>query len=170
MKFFGLFAILCGALLLSGCGSSDSTAKAPEETEPKVLKPFVPKIDPPKTLPTKLIIRDLREGSGPGAEPGDELTLDYYSINEKDELVFSSRTAGFEFELGTGDYWSGWEQGLEGMKAGGRREILMPKTMTKNQGYLFYIVDLNKIDEPPTKGEEEEKEEEEPAEGEGSES
>jgi hypothetical protein len=37
---------------------------------------------------------------------------------------------------------------MEGMKAGGRREILMPPQLTKNQGYLYCIVDLLEIDEP----------------------
>jgi len=153
VKYFGLVVIFCSALALSACGGSDSSAEAgtnkTEADKSNAIKPFEPDIEPPKTLPKKLIINDLKEGSGPPAEPGDELKVEYIAINEKGEKEFYSIPgSGFEFELGTGNYWPGWEKGVEGMKVGGRREILMPATMTKNQGYLFYIVDLLEIKEP----------------------
>lgn len=144
--------MLCLTVGISACGGGDSSSKANDSStqasESKPLKLFEPEIDPPKTLPKKLIVRDIKEGTGPAAEPGDELLVEYYAVNEKDKRRFGSRLAGFEFELGTGDYWYGWEKGIEGMKAGGRREILMPRWATKNLGYLFYIVDLLKIKEP----------------------
>jgi peptidylprolyl isomerase len=158
MKFFGVIAALCLTIAMSACGGGESSQANDSSTqagESEVLKLFEPEIDPPKTLPKKLIINDIKEGTGPPAKPGDELLVEYFAINEKDKRRFGSRLEGFEFELGTGNYWPGWEQGIEGMKAGGRREILMPSDMTKNLGYLFYIVDLLEIKEPKAPADEE---------------
>ncbi len=158
MKFFGVIAALCLTIAISACGGGDSASKASDAStqasasEP--LQPFEPEIDPPRTLPKKLIINNIKEGTGPAAEPGDELTVDYYSINKNDKKQYGSGLTDFEFELGTGDYWYGWEKGIEGMKVGGRRELLIPPQLTKNLGYLFTIVDLLKIEKPKAPPEE----------------
>ncbi len=166
MKFFGVIAALCLTIAISACGGGDSSSKANDSStqasESEELKLFEPEIDPPETLPTKLVVNDIEEGTGPPAEPGDELLVEYIAINKKDKKRFGSRLEGFEFELGTGDYWYGWEKGLEGMKAGGRREILMPPDLTKNLGYLFYIVDLIEIKEPKAPPDEESESAEQP--------
>jgi peptidylprolyl isomerase len=136
------------AMALSACGGGDSSATA-GKSESNVIEPFEPEIKLPSSPPTKLVVRDIEEGSGPASKPGDELTVEYFSVNEHGKKRFSSQGgSNFEFELGKGDYWPGWEKGLEGMKVGGRREILMPPQLTANQGYLYYIVDLLKVDEP----------------------
>jgi peptidylprolyl isomerase len=157
MKFLGVVAALCLAIAISACGGGDSSSKANDSTQAsqsEPLQPFEPEIDPPETLPKKLIINDLKEGSGPPAKPGDELVVKYFAVDKNDKERFSSTTVDFDFELGTGDYWYGWEKGIEGMKVGGRREILMPPRMTKNLGYLFYIIDLVEIREPKAPPEE----------------
>lgn len=161
MKFFGVIAVLCLTLAISACGGGGSSSKAEDSStqasESKPVKPFEPKITPPKTLPKKLIIKDIKEGTGPAAKPGDELKVEYFAVNKHGKTRFGSRSLGFEFELGTGKYWYGWEKGIEGMKAGGRREILMPRWATKNLGYLFYIIDLLEIKKPKAPPEDESK-------------
>jgi peptidylprolyl isomerase len=120
---------------LAACGDDDSTtgstegagsaAEAPasaEKTKPKVK---VPKGAPPK----KLEIRDIEEGTGAEAKAGDEVTVQYVGVNYKggDEFDASwDRGEPFAFQLGAGMVIPGWDQGVEGMKVGGRRELIIP--------------------------------------------
>lgn len=97
-------------------------AKAPKKDKPKVKLPSGP---PPK----KLEIKDLEQGSGPGAKAGDEVTVQYVGVNYKNGKEFDAswdRGEPFTFELGSGMVIGGWEQGVEGMKVGGRRELIIP--------------------------------------------
>ena len=127
----------CLALLVAGCGSDDSTtssssgeetsnsqqAEAPEKkTKPKVAKPSGA---PPK----KLVTDELEEGSGPEAKSGDTVTVQYVGVNYKTGKEFDSswsRSEPFSFTLGAGEVIPGWDQGIEGMKVGGRRELVIP--------------------------------------------
>ena len=141
MKILGLIAVLCLAVALVGCGEGSSSGETAKLTKPEVDPPPGP---PPK----KLVIRDLVEGSGPGAQLGDALTVQYVGVNMKDEELFSSwtrRRAPLTFALGGGTYnFPGWEKGLEGMKEGGRRELWIPGYLALGEP-LFYVVDLLKI-------------------------
>jgi peptidylprolyl isomerase len=85
----------------------------------------VPKGAPPK----KLVIKDIEKGSGATAEPGREVTVQYVGVNYKNGKEFDSswsRNEPFPFQLGAGRVIPGWEQGVEGMKVGGRRELIIP--------------------------------------------
>jgi len=156
-----LVAVALCLFLFAGCGSdsssSSSTAaettaeeQAPEEgdkTKPKVAVPA-------GTAPKKLVIKDLEEGSGPAAKAGDEVTVQYVGVDFKTGNQFDAswdRGEPFTFVLGTGGVIAGWDQGIEGMKAGGRRELIIPP----NLGYgsqavgeiapnstLVFVVDL----------------------------
>ena len=79
--------------------------------------------------PQKLEIKDLEEGSGPAAKPGDEVTVHYVGVNYKTGKQFDAswdRGDTFKFKLGKGQVISGWDQGVAGMKVGGRRRITIP--------------------------------------------
>jgi FKBP-type peptidyl-prolyl cis-trans isomerase len=121
------------ALVVTGCGSdsstseSSSTSTTTEEPAPKKSKPKVkvPKGAPPKQLVTK----DLEEGSGPAAKAGDEVTVQYVGVNYKTGKEFDAswdRGEPFAFQLGGNFVIPGWEEGIEGMKVGGRRELVIP--------------------------------------------
>jgi peptidylprolyl isomerase len=153
MKFPLLILALCMALVFGvvGCGgSSDSStdssgstessapAEASKPTEKssdsiesslsgKKTKPTVtvPKGVSPKSFATK----ELEEGSGPTAKKGDEVTVQYVGVGYDSEEEFDSswsRNEPFTFNLGAGEVIKGWDQGVEGMKVGGRRELLIP--------------------------------------------
>ena len=103
---------------------------APSEPAEAKAKPkvAVPEGDPP----TSLQIEDIEEGSGPAAEAGDQISVNYVGVNYSDGEEFdSSFNAGapFDFQLGAGMVIPGWDQGLEGMKVGGRRRLVIPPSL-----------------------------------------
>jgi peptidylprolyl isomerase len=92
-----------------------------KKTKPKVVPPKGPK-------PKQLVVEDLEEGTGPEAKPGDELTVQYVGVGYESGKEFDSSWGKkpFTFTLGDGKLIKGWEEGLEGMKVGGRRELITP--------------------------------------------
>jgi peptidylprolyl isomerase len=141
VKPFALIVALCLALGLAACGGgSDSTSSSTEaatteaaggaeagaeKTKPKVT---VPKGAPPK----KLVIKEIEEGTGPEAKAGDEVTVQYVGVNYKSGKEFDAswdRGEPFSFKLGAGMVIPGWDKGVEGMKVGGRRELIIPPNL-----------------------------------------
>lgn len=158
----------CLALFVAGCGDDDSTtssssgsteeASAPAETE-STKKKTKPKVTVPKGAPPKqLVVNDLEEGSGAEAKAGDEVTVQYVGVNFKTGKEFDSswsRSEPFSFPLGEGFVIPGWDEGVAGMKVGGRRELVIPPEL----GYgstgsppaippnetLVFVVDLEAV-------------------------
>jgi peptidylprolyl isomerase len=156
----------CLALVAVGCGSDDSTTSSSsgEETSSSKEseaseKKTKPKVEAPSGAPPKeLVTNDLEEGSGPEAKAGDTVTVQYVGVNYKTGKEFDSswsRSEPFPFELGAGGVIPGWEQGVEGMKVGGRRELIIPPEL----GYgtagsppvippnetLIFVIDLEAV-------------------------
>lgn len=77
-----------------------------------------------------LVVQDVVVGSGVEAQPGDMLTVSYTGKLE-DGSVFDTSVGkpSFKFILGNGDVIAGWDQGLQGMKAGGRRTLIIPPSL-----------------------------------------
>ena len=78
---------------------------------------------------SKLEIKDLKKGTGTEAKSGDEVTVQYVGVNYKTGEEFDSswsRNEPFTFTLGAGEVIPGWDQGVDGMKVGGRRELIIP--------------------------------------------
>ena len=101
-------------------GGAETTAKP--RPKPKIAKP---KGNPPK----KLVIEDLIEGKGAAAKSGDQIRVNYVGVSFKSGKEFDSsfRTGQpFELQLGAGMVIPGWDQGLAGMKVGGRRKLTIP--------------------------------------------
>jgi peptidylprolyl isomerase len=162
MWMVGCLVVLVAAATLSFCGcggntsstSASSTAavqtgsprEAANRPEPKVP---VPQGDPPKQLE----VEELIEGTGPAARKGDVVSVNYVgAVFEGGEVFESSfETEPITFELGSGQVISGWEQGVEGMKVGGRRELVIPPAMAYGpqavgpipaNSTLVFVVDL----------------------------
>ena len=82
------------------------------------------------TSPTsgELLVETIREGVGPQARAGQIASVHYTGTLESGAKFDSSRDRGrpFEFELGAGHVIRGWDQGVQGMRVGGRRQLVIP--------------------------------------------
>ena len=93
-------------------------------------KPKVPKGsgDPP----TELEVQDLIVGKGKRAQAGDMVTVQYVGVLFENGKQFdaswqgSKPGPGFDFPLGAGQVIPGWDQGVVGMREGGRRKLIIP--------------------------------------------
>jgi peptidylprolyl isomerase len=116
-------------------------------------KPEIPK--PTGEPPTELEVNDIVEGKGPAAKEGDTLQMRYVGVfhesGEEFDSSWSRGTETFDFPLGAGMVIPGWDQGLEGMRVGGRRELIIPAELAYGDqpppGFpadadLVFVVDL----------------------------
>lgn len=92
-----------------------------------------PEIDfPEHEVPTDLITKDVIEGDGPEAKPGDTVSAHYvgvaFSTGEEFDASWN-RGAPLDFKVGAGQVIQGWDQGIPGMKVGGRRRLEVPAAM-----------------------------------------
>jgi len=89
-----------------------------------------PEVDfPGGEPPTELEITDIWQGDGAVAKAGDTVQVHYvgvaYSTGEEFDASWS-RGAPLEFRLGVGQVIAGWDQGVQGMRVGGRRQLIIP--------------------------------------------
>jgi peptidylprolyl isomerase len=89
-----------------------------------------PEIDfPGGEPPKKLEITDVWEGDGAVAKAGDTVAVHYvgvaYSTGEEFDASWN-RGEPLQFRLGVGQVIAGWDQGVQGMKVGGRRQLVIP--------------------------------------------
>ncbi|HEY4895976.1 MAG TPA: FKBP-type peptidyl-prolyl cis-trans isomerase [Solirubrobacteraceae bacterium] len=153
-----LLATLAGTILIAGCGSSSSSSsitvgaenssdnaliKAGETKSGESSTPAKtptsgplskePKVTPPSgAAPSKLETKDLIAGTGPEAKAGQTLTVNYVGVLYKGGKEFDAswkRNEPFGFTLGKAQVIAGWDQGIAGMKVGGRRELIIPSAL-----------------------------------------
>lgn len=80
--------------------------------------------------PNQLVVQDLSAGAGPGAQPGDRLTVNYTGRFENGTVFDTSvGRAPFTFTLGAGEVIQGWDQGLVGAQAGSKRVLTVPPSL-----------------------------------------
>jgi peptidylprolyl isomerase len=89
-----------------------------------------PEVDfPGGDPPSDLEITDIWEGTGPVASPGHRVTVHYvgvaFSTGEQFDASWD-RGEPLAFQLGAGQVIAGWDQGVAGMKVGGRRQLVIP--------------------------------------------
>lgn len=164
VKKLMLIIAVCAGLIVAGCGSSsDSSTGSSESTGATTSESSAEKTKPKVTVPTgappkKLEVKELEEGSGAEAKAGDKVTVQYVGVNYKNGKEFDSswsRNEPFSFGLGAGEVIPGWDQGIEGMKVGGRRELIIPPELAYGEtGYppsiapnetLVFVVDLLEV-------------------------
>lgn len=92
-----------------------------------IEKPEVDFVDP--TPPTDLVINDLTEGDGQEAKAGNTVSVHYVGVAHSSGEEFDAsynRGTPLQFRLGIGQVISGWDTGVQGMKVGGRRQLVIP--------------------------------------------
>lgn len=122
------------------------------DSKPRIARPSG---SPPSTL----VKQDLVVGKGPAAKPGDSVSVQYvgvsFSSGKQFDASWDRGSQPFEFQLGSGGVIAGWDQGVVGMKAGGRRELVIPPDLGYGpQGAppdilpnetLVFVIDLERI-------------------------
>ena len=79
--------------------------------------------------PPDLVVEDLDVGTGPEATSGSEVDVHYVGVSWSNGRQFDAswdRRSTFSFRLGGGQVIPGWDQGVAGMKVGGRRQLTIP--------------------------------------------
>lgn len=118
-----------------------------------------PVITVPSGLPpSELQVEDLVVGDGAEATAGMQVTVDYAGISWSSGREFDAswnRNDTFSFGLGAGQVIPGWDQGVQGMKVGGRRRLTIPPNMaygSRGAGgviapneTLIFVVDLRGV-------------------------
>jgi len=97
------------------------------------MAPERPRLDKPEgDIPFELGIDDLTVGEGAEATAGAKVSVHYvgvaFSTGEEFDASWN-RGQPFEFKLGKGQVIPGWDQGVQGMKVGGRRKLTIPSAM-----------------------------------------
>jgi peptidylprolyl isomerase len=121
-----------------------------------VTAPQRPDVDPHDgPPPADLVVEDITTGDGPEAVAGQTVTVHYVGVAHSTGEEFDAswnRGEPLRFRLGVGQVIAGWDQGLQGMKVGGRRKIVIPPHLgygdrgagaaIKGGETLIFVVDL----------------------------
>jgi peptidylprolyl isomerase len=105
--------------------------------------------------PADLVIEDITVGDGPEAKAGQTVDVHYVGVAHSSGQEFDAsynRGQAFSFPLGAGHVIGGWDQGVQGMKVGGRRRLTIPPHLgygprgaggvIKPNETLIFVVDL----------------------------
>jgi peptidylprolyl isomerase len=88
-------------------------------------KPEIDFYDGPE--PSDLVIRDIEIGTGAEAQPGSTVDVHYLGVEfESGEEFDSSWSRNQSIDFPLSNLIKGWQQGIPGMKVGGRRELICP--------------------------------------------
>jgi cyclophilin family peptidyl-prolyl cis-trans isomerase len=175
--------LVAGSLVLAACGDDEnlepvldtsvtnppetstasSTGTASGSTLPAVDKP---EVSLPAELPTELVVTDLIEGEGEPAKEGDTVTVHYVGVRSEDGTEFDNSYDNgqpYPVTLGAGSVIAGWDEGLIGVKQGGRRQLDIPADLAygdsgagdiiKPGDALSFVIDVVSIEfapPPPT--------------------
>jgi peptidylprolyl isomerase len=145
--------------------TADAKPITAEKVEPTAgeanldTKPKIPKAS--GAAPKKLVAQDLIVGDGAEAKSGDPVSVQYVGVTYDDNKEFDASWSGskpgkaFTFTLGQGGVIQGWDQGVVGMKVGGRRKLVIPPDLAYGaQGSppnigpnetLVFEIDLKKV-------------------------
>jgi len=119
-------------------------------------KPFVePHVGP---IPEDLFVEEIVLGDGAPAQPGQRAVVHYVGVAVSSGEEFDAswnRGEPFDFVLGAGEVILGWDQGVAGVRVGGRRRLVIPARLAYGQRgaggviapneTLIFVVDLLEI-------------------------
>jgi len=121
--------------------------------DPSTTKPEIE--FPGDIAPTGLVIEDLVLGDGTEAKAGDSISAHYVGVAHSTGEEFDAswnRGTPLDFTLGAGQVIKGWDDGIVGMRVGGRRQLTIPAALAygdhgagatiKPGEALIFVVDL----------------------------
>ncbi len=148
-----LLGVIVLVVVLSGGNSENDVGTISEDlTERPVI---TSSSEPP---PNQVETEDIVVGQGPAAKDGDTVSMQYVGAVYDTGTEFDAswdRGEAFDFTLGAGDVIKGWDEGIVGMKVGGRRKLVIPPDLAygaqgsppliPGDATLTFVVDLEAI-------------------------
>src|SRR5262245_2212835 len=128
MRVFTAAGAVVAAVVLTGCSSSSTTTGDTGEGPRATARAESATIN----YASGLRVADTRAGTGPYPKPGQLCVMHYtgwlYQNGQKGAKFDSSVDRGkpFEFQLAKGMVIRGWDEGVAGMKVGGKRTLIIP--------------------------------------------
>jgi FKBP-type peptidyl-prolyl cis-trans isomerase len=121
------------------------------------VKPTIPKAT--GTAPKELQGSEVVTGTGAVAKEGDKVTVEYvgslFANGKEFDTSWKKGRKPFEFTIGQGQVIQGWDQGVPGMKVGGRRILVIPPDLAYGatgspptipaNAPLVFVIDLKKV-------------------------
>lgn len=144
MRIFA--CLLAATCLFYTTGLPSAQAEKPTDTSP---------------TPSKLVIKDIRRGTGRTPQKGGKVVVHYtgWLANGKKFDSSKDRKMPFVFVFGEGHVIQGWDEGLKGMQEGGTRKLTIPPEMAYGaegaggvippNATLIFDVDLLKVEPAP---------------------
>ena len=135
----------------SPAAATDQSAAQTDTTNPTaVTNPTTSTTMPANDLPTgpvtQLEMKDEVVGTGATAAAGDSVTVNYVG-SLTDGTVFDASanhgTTGFTFNLGAGQVIKGWDEGIVGMKVGGKRILVIPASLAYGDQAVGNVIPAN---------------------------
>jgi peptidylprolyl isomerase len=141
-------------------GDTSSTEVA-DTVPPPPTNPDKPEVEVPAEIPTELQVTVIEEGTGPAAEAGDTVIVDYVGVRTRDGVEFDNsydRFEPFPVALGQGGVIAGWDQGLVGAQTGARVRLDIPSDLAygaeargdiigENEA-LTFLIDVRAVIQP----------------------
>ena len=123
---FRLLTTLCTLALSASCGDNSPTAVPIEQTN--FASSLGVDLASSSKLPSGLYYRDITPGAGATLAAGQTVGMRYTGSFANGDVFDSNPSPKpvFSFRLGAGQVIKGWDQGLPGMKVGGRRQLIIP--------------------------------------------
>jgi FKBP-type peptidyl-prolyl cis-trans isomerase len=154
MKRLSLLAT--AIVLLVVVPASAAGFRFPHVTKNVGSKPRIGKTHGP--APKRLKVKDVVAGTGAVARNGDQVTIQYVGELYKNGKQFDAswdRGQPFAFKLGSGQVIKGFDQGIKGMRVGGRRTLVIPAKLAYGaagappaipaNAPLVFVVDLTRV-------------------------
>lgn len=150
MRILAPLAMVLAVFVIAACGGGDEAPTQPQASPFGTITVAEGtnrlEIDPPRRPPPRTLrIKDLRVGTGPVAHRGDRVAVYYKGVDyETGKRAADTWPPGrsLELRLGFTGWGDEWEEGIEGMRAGGRRELIVPFPEGR---VTYYVVDLVRV-------------------------
>lgn len=142
MKTIFLSGLFLASLAFVSCGGGSSEPKAQLDEivwrhgEPEVVVVHTP-------VPKKLIVKDLRKGTGAVLAKGSIGVFKYKSFDYRTGQRYEDWwKRPFRTSFGKGESLGAWETGLKGMRVGGRRALYVPPAQAYTHVPVIYVLEL----------------------------